>query len=205
MVEQGTQVSPIDANLFVTVSGPPGCGATSLCSRLAEALDCPYVSGGEIFRELAEEQGMGLTELSAKAQESDEIDHELDRRLRSIAEKWGASNKPFVLESRLAGWLAGERADLRIYLNAPEEVRKARISGREETAAEMSVREVNEAGRYESYYDIDLDNRTFYDMHINTARWSQDGVFKVVSAAIEGYDPETDEGSFPTPPVDFDL
>jgi cytidylate kinase len=205
MVEQGTQVSPIDANLFVTVSGPPGCGATSLCSRLAEALDCPYVSGGEIFRELAEDRGMGLTELSAKAQQSDEIDHELDRRLRSIAEKWGASSKPFVLESRLAGWLAGERADLRIYLNAPEEVRKQRVSDREETAAEMSVREVNEAGRYEAYYDIDLDNRTFYDMHINTARWSQEGVFKIVSAGIESYDPETDEGSFPTPPVDFDL
>jgi cytidylate kinase len=205
MVEQGTQVSPIDANLFVTVSGPPGCGATSLCTRLAEALDCPYVSGGEIFRGLAEERGMGLTELSAKAQESEDIDRELDQRLRSIAEKWGASNKPFVLESRLAGWLAGERADLRIYLNAPEEVRKARISGREETAAEMSVREVNEAGRYQKYYDIDLHDRTFYDMHINTARWSQDGVFNIVAAAIEGYDPETDEGSFPTPPTDFDL
>ncbi|MXR50059.1 AAA family ATPase [Halovenus sp. WSH3] len=205
MVEQGTQVSPIDANLFVTVSGPPGCGATSLCTRLAEALDCPYVSGGEIFRDIAEERGMGLTELSAKAQESDEIDRELDRRLRSIAEKWGASNKPFVLESRLAGWLAGERADLRIYLNAPEEVRKDRISDREETAAEMSVREVNEAGRYQAYYDIDLDDRTFYDMHVNTARWSQEGVFRIVSAAIEGYDPESDEGSFPTPPVDFDL
>jgi cytidylate kinase len=122
-----------------------------------------------------------------------------------MAEKWGTANKPFILESRLAGWLAGERADLRIFLDAPEEVRKDRITDREETAAEMSVREVSEAGRYESYYNLDLDNRTFYDLHINTARWSQNGVFQIVGAAIESYDPESDEGSFSTPPVDFDL
>lgn len=194
----------IERNLFVTVSGPPGCGASSLSARLAEAMGCPYVSGGEIFRDLAADRGMSLTTLSAKAQESDEIDRALDERLRAIAEKWGASNKPFVLESRLAGWIAGERADLRFYLDAPEAVRRDRISDREETAAEMSVREVNEAGRYRSYYDLDLEDRTFYDLHVNTARWSKRGVFDLARAAIEGYDPERDEGAFETPPVDFD-
>ncbi|MGM7319849.1 cytidylate kinase family protein, partial [Idiomarina sp. ST10R2A5] len=79
--------------------------------------------------------------------------------------------KPFVLESRLSGWLAGNRADLRVWLDAPDEVRKGRISNREETAAEMGVREVNEAGRYRSYYDINIDDRTFYDLQLNTARW----------------------------------
>jgi cytidylate kinase len=148
---------------------------------------------------------MSLTQLSAKAQESDEIDRGLDRRLRAIAEKWGATNKPFVLESRLAGWLAGERADLRIYLDAPEEVRKERISDREETTAEMGVREVNDAGRYRAYYDLDLEDRTFYDLHLNTARWSKAGVFELVRTAIEAYDPESDEGAFETPPVEFDL
>lgn len=205
MTDGTDKIPSIDRNLFITVSGPPGCGATSLCTRLAEAMDCPYVSGGDIFRDLAEDRGESLTGLSADAQESDAIDRALDRRLRSIAERWGASNKSFVLESRLAGWLAGNRADLRIYLDAPEEVRKERISDREETAAEMSVREVNEAGRYRTYYDLDLEDRTFYDLHVNTARWSQRGVFEIVKAAVERYDPESDEGAFETPPVEFDL
>jgi len=199
-----SQSSSIDTNLFITVSGPPGCGATSLCTLLSAAMDCPYVSGGEIFRELAKDREMSLTQLSAKAQASDEIDRALDERLRTIAETWGAAGKPFILESRLAGWLAGDHADLRIYLDAPEEVRKVRISDREETVAEMSVREVNEAGRYRSYYDLDLENRTFYDLHVNTARWSKAGVFELVRTAIEGYDPENDEGPFDTPSVEFD-
>jgi cytidylate kinase len=197
-------VPSIDTNLFITVSGPPGCGATTLCTQLAAAMSCPYVSGGDIFRDIAEERGMSLTQLSAKAQESDEIDRALDRHLREIAEQWGMANKPFILESRLAGWIAGDRADLRIYLDAPDEVRKSRVSDREETAAEMGVREVGEAGRYESYYEIDSESVDFYDLHLNTARWSKRSVFEIVRAAIDEYDPEHDEGAFETAPVNID-
>jgi len=191
----------IDTDLLITVSGPPGCGATTLCNRLSAAIDCPYVSGGDIFRELADEQGVSLNQQIAEADTSDSIDRALDDRLQQIAEKWGQADKPFILESRLAGWLAGSNADLRIWLDAPDEVRVDRIDKREETQAEMRVREVSEAGRYQAYYDIALDDREFYDLQINTARWSKDGVYQLVRAAIESYDRETDEGAFETPPV----
>ena len=191
----------IESNLLVTVSGPPGCGATTLCTQLAEAMDCPYISGGDIFRDLAEKRGMTLTQLTAKAQESEELDRELDKRIQDIAEKWGVSNKPCILESRLAGWLAGDRADLRIWLDAPIEVRKERVSDREETVAEMQVREFSEAQRFDSYYEIDIDDRAFYDLQLNTARWSKRGVFEIVRTAIEEYDPDGDEGAFETPDV----
>jgi len=200
MAEELTETPSIDSNLFITVSGTPGCGATTLCDRLSEAMNCPYVSGGEVFRELAADRDMSLNQLTAKAEASDEIDRALDRRLRSIAEKWGAANKPFILESRLAGWIAGNRADLRIWLDAPEEVREQRIRDREETTWEMRVREVSEVGRYESYYEIDLEDRVFYDLQLNTARWGKAAVFGIVREAIEAYDPEADEGAFETDP-----
>ncbi len=200
---QSTDRTPeIDTDLLITVSGPPGCGATTLCSRLAEAIGCPYVSGGDIFRELAENGKLSLNQQTAEAEKSADIDRLLDKRLRSIAEKWGATDKPFILESRLAGWLAGEHADLRIWLDAPDEVRVNRIEDREETEAEMRVREVSEAGRYQAYYDIDVDDREFYDLMINTSRWSKEGVFTLIKTAIEQYDEEADEGPFETPPVD---
>jgi len=198
MDENVTEPVSIDSNLFITVSGPPGCGATTLCSRLSEAMDCPYVSGGEVFRELAADRDMNLNQLTAKADETDEIDRALDERLRQIAEKWGAVNKPLILESRLAGWIAGNRADLRIWLDAPEAVREKRIRDREETTWEMRVREVSEAGRYESYYEIDIENREFYDLQLNTARWSKIAVFDIVRSAIESYDSQADEGVFDT-------
>ncbi|MDQ2051501.1 AAA family ATPase [Natronolimnohabitans sp. A-GB9] len=203
MATGATTTVEIDTTLFITVSGPPGCGATTLCEQLSEAMGCPYVSGGDIFRELAEDRDMSLNQLTAKADESDEIDRALDQRLQQIAEKWGTANKPFILESRLAGWLAGDRADLRIWLDAPEDVRSERIEDRIETEAEMRVREVSEAGRYESYYEINIDNRAFYDLNINTARWSKQGVFQLVRTALEEYDPDLDEGAFQTPEADL--
>jgi cytidylate kinase len=211
----------IDSNLFITVSGPPGCGATTLTEGLAEALNCGYVIGGDIFRDLAEERDLSLQQLIAKAEEDDTIDRALDQRLRRIAEQWGAANKAFILESRLAGWLAGNRADLRIWLDAPEEIRVERLSDYEvsyeiERPAEredvslrhlddegeigplLRVREVSEAGRYESYYGIDVEDQSFYDHSINTARWDAETVLGMVLTAIEGYEPETDEGAFTT-------
>ena len=66
----------------------------------------------------------------------------------------------------------------------------------------MRVREVSEAGRYESYYGVDLDDRSFYDLSINTARWGPDAVLDVVLTAIERYEPAADEGAFPAGDLD---
>ena len=193
----------VDSNLFVTVSGPSGAGLTTFCEGLAAALDCGHVSGGEVFREVAEERDETITQLVAAASESGEIDREIDRRLKTIAEKWGAANKAFVLESRLAGWLAGNRADLRIWIDAPEEVRVARTADREEMGAEMRVRDVIDTKRFEDYYDIDLSDRSIYDLVLNTARWSPERTLEIVLDAIRAYDPEADEGAFDVPDLEI--
>jgi cytidylate kinase len=186
----------MEHNLLITVSGPPGSGASSTSHELAEALGVQRVDGGEVFRELAEERGMSLTQFSAKADEDPEIDQLIDRRLQRVAEVWGASNKGFVLESRLAGWLAGNRADLRIWLNAPEEVRVDRTADREEMESEMRVREVQEVGRFERAYGVDVTDTSFYDLSINTARWSRESVVGIIMQAVEEYSYEHDEGAF---------
>ena len=203
MFDDDLPTRSVDSNLFITVSGPPGCGATTVCEGLSTVLDCGYVSGGDIFRQLADDRGLSLSQLIAKTDETDEIDRALDQRLRTIAEKWGASNKAFVLESRLAGWLAGNRADLRVWLDAPNEVRVDRTRDRAEMEAEMRVREVSEAGRYRSYYGIDVNDRSFYDLAINTARWSPEATLQMILSAVEEYDPEVDEGAFPTEDVEL--
>jgi cytidylate kinase len=198
MSETGADGGPrhVESNLFVTVSGPPGCGASTVTEGIAAAMDCGYVSGGEVFRQIAADRDMSLSQLTAQADSTDELDRELDRRLQTIAEKWGAANKAFVLESRLAGWLVGNRADLKVWLDAPEEVRMQRISDREETPAEMRVREVSETGRFETHYGVDLRDRSIYDVVYNTARWGKQDVIDLVLDAIERYDPDNDEGAF---------
>ena len=182
--------------MLITISGPPGGGKTTVATAIAESFNLDHVSGGDIFRSLAEERGYSLVEFNALAEEDDTIDRDLDRRLRETAR----DRDDLVLESRLSGWMAGDYADLRVWLDAPLDVRATRIADREgadpETARqETKAREDSEQRRYREYYGIDFSDQSIYDLAVNTARWGEDAVVDVISAAVEAYRPDHDEGA----------
>ncbi|RLM89688.1 cytidylate kinase [Halobellus sp. Atlit-38R] len=192
--------------MLLTVSGPPGAGKSTTVTALAEAFDLEHVSGGDIFRELAAERGMTAVEFNRLAEDDDQIDRDLDRRLRTVA----LERDDVLLESRLAGWLAGDAADLRLWLDAPIEVRAARIAEREAKSAETALaetreREESEALRYQEYYSIDISDLSIYDVALNTARWSEEDVPDILTAAVEAYDPAADEGKYPVEGVSYDF
>jgi CMP/dCMP kinase len=192
--------------MLLTVSGPAGSGKSTTAAALADALGYEHVSGGDVFRELAEERGMSLSEFNALAEEDDSIDRDLDRRLREIAE----SRDEVVLESRLAGWMAAEHADLRIWLDAPLEVRAERIAAREDKPLEQAEEETvtraeSEALRYREYYGIEIDDLSIYDLALNTARWGPAETTELLVAVTEAYDPQTDEGAFPVDGVRYEF
>lgn len=192
--------------MLVTVSGPAGSGKSTLAASLADALGVDHVSGGDIFRELASERGLTPLELNRRAETDDSIDRNLDRRLRDTARERDA----LVLESRLAGWMAGEYADFRVWLDAPLDVRAARIADREAKSVERAREETearaeSEAQRYREYYGIDIADLSIYDLTVNTARWSPDGVCTLVAAALDSYDPDGDEGKLPVTGVSYEF
>ena len=187
-------------HMLVTVSGPPGAGKSSTVSAIAEQFDLEHISGGDIFRELAAESGLSAVEFNARAEDDPEIDRDLDRRLAAVARE----RDDVLLESRLAGWLAGDAADLRLWLDAPLAVRAARIADREEKAlavarAETEQRETSEAHRYDTYYGIDIGDRSIYDLTLNTARWGPAAVTAIVTTAVDAYAPAADEGAVAVP------
>ena len=192
--------------MLITVSGPAGSGKSTFAAALANALETDQVSGGDIFRGMADERDMSLVAFNELAEEDDQVDRDLDRRLREIA----SENDDLVLESRLAGWMAGRHADLRIWLDAPMDVRAERIADREDKSVEQAREETtaraeSEARRYEAYYGIEIDDRSIYDLVLNTARWNPPSELEIVLAAIESYDPDEDEGKAPVTGVDYDF
>ena len=192
--------------MLLTISGPAGSGKSTAAAALAEALDYDHVSGGDIFRDLADERGLSALELNKQAEEGDDIDRDLDRRLREMA----AARDDLVLESRLAGWMAGEHADFRVWLDAPLSVRAERIADREDKSVDLArtetrARSESEARRYLEYYDIDIEELTIYDLAVNTARLSPEAVIDVILTTVEGYDPAGDEGRVPIEGVEYDF
>ena len=192
--------------MLVTISGPPGSGKSTAAASLAEAFQLDHISGGDIFRQLAAERGMSPVEFNELAEDDENIDRDLDRRLRSIA----TDEEDVLLESRLAGWLAAEHADLRVWLDAPFAVRCTRIADREcksveRVRDETRRRETSEAKRYEEYYNIDICDLSIYDLSYNTARWSPEGILGMLTTAIDSYDPDSDEGKTPVEGVIYDF
>ncbi len=192
--------------MLITVSGPAGSGKSTLAASLADALEFEHISGGDVFRELADERGLTPLELNKQAEDDDRIDRDLDSRLRTIAQE----RENVVLESRLAGWMAGEYADFRLWLDAPLSIRVARIADREDKSYEVAREETegraaSEALRYEEYYGIDIENLRIYDLVINTARWSPAGVRALVLSAVESYHVDGDEGKLPVTGVSYEF
>ena len=192
--------------MLVTVSGPAGSGKSTLAAALAETLDYEHVSGGDIFRSLADERGYSLVEFNELAEDDDQIDRDLDRRLRNIADE----RDDLVLESRLAGWMAGDYADLRVWLDAPLDVRAARIADREDKPVdavreETRTRAASEARRYEEYYGIDIADHSIYDLTVNTARWDADATLGLVREAVTSYHADGDEGKYAVEGVRYEF
>lgn len=156
--------------MLVTISGLPGSGTTTISRLVATGLEIERVPGGEVFRQMATEAGMTLAEFGAHAHGRPEIDRELDDRLLARAVAGGC-----VVESRLAGWLA-TRAGLtavRVWVDCDDEVRAARVADRDGTTPsrarlDNAERARVERLRYQSVYGLDLDDRSVYDLVLDS-------------------------------------
>ncbi|MFA4878149.1 MAG: AAA family ATPase [Methanoregula sp.] len=170
----------------ITVSGLPGSGTTSLSRYLAEHHGFEMISAGEVFRQLAREHNLELAEFGRLAEEDSSYDKMIDARQKEIA----VARDNIIVEGRLSGWMV-PGADLKIWLFAPIDCRIKRIFVRDQVIDETTAKQLTlerercEAGRYQSYYDIDISDLSVYHMVLNSDHWGVEGLGSIVDAAIE--------------------
>jgi CMP/dCMP kinase len=174
--------------VLITISGLPGSGTTTVSLLVAEALDLERVPGGEVFRQMAREAGMSLAAFGNHAQDHPEIDIELDDRLTERARRGGC-----VIESRLAGWLV-TRAELpavRVWIDCAADERARRVAERDGSSEAQALvdnaeRARIEHGRYLVVYEIDLTDRSIYDLVLESTRAPASTLAEQVVAAARG-------------------
>lgn len=178
--------------MLITISGLPGSGTTTVSRLVADALDLARLPGGEVFRQMAAEAGMTLAEFGTHAQGHPEIDRELDDRLAARARDGGC-----VIESRLAGWLvtrAGLEA-VRVWVDCDDDVRAQRVADRDGSSVAQALvdnadRSALERARYQAVYAIDLDDRSPYDLVLDsTSRPPEALAEEVVDRARAAFGP----------------
>jgi cytidylate kinase len=168
----------------ITISGPPGSGTSTLAHYLAAHHGYELISAGEVFRMLARERGMELAAFGKLAESDPSVDRSIDARQKEI----GEARDNIVIEGRLSGWMVGN-ADLKIWVCAPLDIRAERIADREgipvDTARALTLeRESCEAERYRSYYDIEIDDLSPYDLVLSSEKWGREALGRIVDTAI---------------------
>ncbi len=173
----------------ITVSGLPGSGTTSLSRYLAEHHGFTMISAGEVFRQLAKEHNLTLAEFGRLAEQDPAFDKMIDARQKEIAQK----QDNIIVEGRLSGWMVPQ-ADVKIWLHAPIGCRIKRIATRDEVSDERTAealtleREACEAGRYRSYYNIDINDLQIYHLVLDSEHWNIGGLGAIADTAITEFE-----------------
>ena len=171
--------------MIITISGLAGSGTTTSSKILSEKTGIPYISAGDIFRQMAAEKGMNILEFSKFAEENKGIDIEIDKRQSQIAKE----SDDLIIEGRLSAYFV-ENADLRLWFIAPLDVRTERISHRENKSFDIVKEEIikrskSEAKRYKEIHNIDIENMEVYDAVINTGNFKPESIADIILKIVE--------------------
>ena len=173
--------------LVVTISGLHGTGKTTYAEILSNGFNLRHFSAGMLFRQIATEKGVSISSLTRVAAREDEIDRLVDDRTRMEAERGNV-----IIDGLLAGWIAREFADIKIFLTTPDDVRVLRIAKRDgistsEARKTTLFRERAEKRRFKTFYTIDIDDMNIYDLILNTELLPITSNIKIMRKLVQEY------------------
>ena len=178
---------------IITIAGLPGSGKSSTSKGVAAALGYEHFSSGDLFRKIAAERGLSIEEINFAAEKQKEIDHQVDEYLVKI----GKEKERLVIDSRMAfHWIPDSFKiflDLDLKVGAERTFEHIQKEGRTSQAG-SSVEEVyentvkrleSEQKRYANLYQIDVTDKSHFDLVIDTETHDLNGVIGIVIAAYK--------------------
>ena len=178
----------------VIVSGPPAVGKTTVASALAREFGLRYVSGGDILKEIAVEQGFnahgddwwdtneGMRFLEQRAK-NPEIDRRVDKRLMELFHSGGvvitSYTLPWLVRDGIKIWLAGSHE------NSTRRMQNRDKIGRHEAYEITRARYQKNRILYKKIYNFYFgEDTTVFDSVINTDSLDAKQVIELARSAV---------------------
>ncbi|NND86331.1 MAG: AAA family ATPase [Nitrosopumilus sp.] len=178
----------------IVISGPPAVGKTTVAKGLAEEFDLQYLSGGDVLKEMAKEQGFdsdgddwwdtedGMKFLKQR-EENSEFDKKLDEKLMALFDQGS-----MVITSYTLPWLV--KNGIKIWLEGSHASSTKRMQSRDnmssEEAYEITKRRFDRnKALYKKLYNFDFgDDTSVFDLIINTDHLTAQQVIDVTKETV---------------------
>ena len=174
----------------IRVSGYPGAGKTSLCTRLAEELGYTYFYSGGIMRDMARERGMSIEDFYCEIAANPALEKSVDEQ----SERLMKQNDKLIVEGRIAPFQNAAFRKINVLLKVLPEEGARRQSLRPENKGK-SVQEIqrlteervrNERKHYRELYGIaDHFDESKFNIVLDTTNATLKETFQTVLGRLQ--------------------
>jgi len=178
----------------IVISGPPAVGKTTVAKGLANEFNLTYLSGGDVLKDMAKEQGFEVDgndwwdtedgmKFLAQREINPEFDKKVDEKLINLFKKGG-----MVITSYTLPWLVDD--GIKLWLDASHDSSSKRMQNRDNMSSKEAF-EVTKAlydknkALYKKLYDFDFgEDVSVFNKIINTDNLSAEQVIEVSKETV---------------------
>ena len=181
----------------IIISGPPAIGKTTIAKGLAKEFGIEYLSGGDILKELAGEQGFqtqgddwwdtqdGINFLGQR-KKNPEFDKNVDNKLKELFSKGGivvtSYTLPWIVEGGVKIWLDGSKENSALRMTT-------RDNSSKDDALEIVQKRYNENKIiYKELYGFEFgEDLSVFDKIIETDELNVEQVLEIAKSTVREF------------------
>lgn len=179
--------------MIISLSGAGGSGKSTVAEKLAAEFSWPRYYMGGLRRQKAAERGLTLAEYNALGEKDPQTDKEVDEYQAQL----GKTGDNFIIEGRTSWYFIPH--SLKIYLDVSLEEGAKRVfnhlqeqAGKdnrnedkflksyEDVLNSLRKRAESDRARYAKYYNIDVNEKTHYDLFLDTSNLNPEQAYQAV-------------------------
>jgi predicted cytidylate kinase len=180
--------------MIITISGLPGSGKSTVAKLLAKRLKMKRYYMGLMRRRMAEERGISLQELNKIGETQEWTDKTVDEYQRELGKK----EDNFVIEGRTSFHFIPSSVKVLLIVDVKTGAKRIfgdirsggrRTEGEPGSLGEMekSIRKrmASDEKRYKKYYNLDIMDKSHYDIVIDTTDLTPGQVVERILASVK--------------------